>query len=444
MKQFRRDKEPTCFGSTALAPVERLRFCLFYHFSSHLVSVKLSFVPFFRWILLGNSCDILYEVSAKYDSAMSSGLDFKAKAWTKNGSDLQSASFSRPSPSERMVQISTKDVGFTIVDPLFSNSSEAVIQFSSLAHVQTPVLKQPATLRSNTSFQRRWDAIATILIDMGVNNFQQKLESVLERTLEELNQDIDAIIRQIELSPSSLNMQPENPNSIHNVLTIITVHISKQLSHNLSVPSSDQSSLVRSMELASCAIFCVCRNRLFISWTRLSSFISHFIEKCIKHSLIQNERVKHLQSYLFEESHAESESWTQIEFFIYDLLDFASKKRKQEHDGISIIQRIIGNLFLKINETENSFCLAEEKMLQNIVKWRKKALDEFKCSIDFSPTLISTFSIKEKVLSVRFAAAYENLVKNDEQQALRTSCLHACSVRDVSVLYVEVTMKSVI
>ena len=62
-----------------------------------------------------------------------------------------------------------------------------------------------------------------------------------------------------------------------------------------------------------------------------------------------------------------------------------------------------------------------------------KALHAFK-SINFSPTLISTFCIQENVPSVRFAAAYQNL----EQQAFCSSCLHACSIPDASVLYVEV------
>ena len=34
---------------------------------------------------------------------------------------------------------------------------------------------------------------------------------------------------------------------------------------------------------------------------------------------------KQLQSYIFEESLAESESWTQINFLIHDMFDFASK-----------------------------------------------------------------------------------------------------------------------
>ena len=72
-------------------------------------------------------------------------------------------------------------------------------------------------------------------------------------------------------------------------------------------------------------------------------------------------------------------------------------------------------------------------MFKKIVKWRLKALHAFK-SINFSPTLISTFSIQENVPSVRFAAAYQNL----EQQAFCSSCLHACSIPDASVLYVEV------
>ena len=72
-------------------------------------------------------------------------------------------------------------------------------------------------------------------------------------------------------------------------------------------------------------------------------------------------------------------------------------------------------------------------MFKKIVKWRLKALHALK-SINFSPTLISTFSIQENVPSVRFAAAYQNL----EQEAFCSSCLHACSIPDASVLYVEV------
>ena len=202
--RFRPDEEPCCSGRTALAFVSTSRaltvlFVLPLEFA---FSFGEPFVcSFFRQELLGNSCDIHYKDPAKYVSATSSGLGFKAEASTENGSHLQSASFSRPLPSEGMLQILTNDVGFTIVGPPFSdNSSKVVIQFSSLARVRTPVLKPPASLLSKILFQRRWDAIAS-------NN------------------------KTIESFPSSLLMQPQNPNSIQNVLTIIAAYVSKQSIH---------------------------------------------------------------------------------------------------------------------------------------------------------------------------------------------------------------------
>ena len=122
-------------------------------------------------------------------------------------------------------------------------------------------------------------------------------------------------------------MQHQNPNGIHNVLTIIA-DVSKQSSHCSSVPSSDQSSLVQSVELASSPIFCVCRNRLFISWTRRSSFVSHFKGKYINHSVIQQQGVKKKQSYFFKWSRTESESWTQLDSWYVDLLYKKKKKRR--------------------------------------------------------------------------------------------------------------------
>ena len=139
-------------------------------------------------------------------------------------------------------------------------------------------------------------------------------------------------------------MQHQNPNGIHNVLTIIA-DVSKQSSHCSSVPSSDQSSLVQSVELASSPIFCVCRNRLFISWTRRSSFVSHFKGKYINHSVIQQQGVKKKQSYFFKWSRTESESWTQLDSWYVDLL--YKKKRKKSTTQSLLSNVLLANSFSK-------------------------------------------------------------------------------------------------
>jgi hypothetical protein len=377
---------------------------------------------------------------------MTSGEQFKARAWKRSGIDYSMASahwqYLRPSSSALATSLTVKDGKFANIHPnLTSNGAKALVPLDVLAQFE----RKHTPVSFKTPEQAKWACMQSAMLEIcNQHCVSNRNENV---TIKILTEKIESIRVWVEKSKAGLQTESSfKDESILEKLITILDYMRYQQEQVQNQPSASRSNLLDGMELASSCILYYCKARLMKYWKVFGDFGEHCIQKCQQTGSISEMEINQLKVGLRLDPLEIESGQASVRSFCLSLLQFIGSKEKHETQCLSLIQTIMDQRNFVLDDAERNFCVNMQKNLETVLTWRQKVHNAFPHQLDYLSTLNASLSGPEKVLATRLAAGNEILILRGLElkgcrskiEILREICMEACRTKNVSVLFLEI------